>query len=303
MTLALSYSQARQIAEPVSFQLNWGQISGLRWGNPQGKVILALHGWLDNAHSFLPLAEQFLTSDMSQDYQLVALDWPGHGHSAHRPAGNYYPFLDYVFDAIQICEQQNWQQVSLLAHSMGAFVANLWAGIEPERVTHLLSIEAFGLLSSPETAILDDIRKGFRSRLQQQGKRRPHYGDYASAVAARAQSGDFSEELAAVLVERGIEQLGADDFRFRADGQLRTKSVMRMTPLQVRSILQAIRCPFCLVLGKQGHRDRLQLALDEWQHAVPHLQVVEVGGGHHLHMEHPAAVWRQFTALLAGADG
>ncbi len=297
------YTQARQSAEPVSFLLNWGRIKGFRWGASDGKVILALHGWLDNAHSFLPIAETFLASDLAESHQLVALDWPGHGHSDHRPAGNYYPFLDYVFDAIQICEQQGWHEVALLAHSMGAFVGNLWAGIEPERISHLLSIEAFGLLSSPESAILDDIRQGFRSRMKQQGKRRPHYADMTSAVAARAQAGDFSLELAEVLVERGIEQLGEADFRFRADGQLRTKSVMRLTPLQIRTILQAIRCPIRLILGEQGHKERLQVALNEWQHAVPQLTVVEVPGGHHVHMEQPNAVWRHFTALLAGQNG
>lgn len=297
------YSQARQFAEPVSFQLNWGQVSGLRWGNPNGHVILALHGWLDNAHSFLPIAETFVASDLAQDYQLIALDWPGHGMSAHRPAGNYYPFLDYVYDAIQICEAQGWQQVDVLAHSMGAFVGNLWAGIEPERIKHLVSIEAFGLLSSPENAILDDIRTGFRSRLQQQEKRRPHYPDLATAVAARAQAGDFSEALASVLVERGIEKLAHDDFRFRADGQLRTKSALRLTPLQIRTVLAAIRCPFTLVLGAHGHKDRLQIALNEWRHAVPHLNVVEIEGGHHVHMEQPDAVWRQFVALLARQNG
>ncbi|WP_258807081.1 alpha/beta fold hydrolase [Pseudidiomarina sp. CB1] len=297
------FSQARHSAEPVSFQLGWGQVKGLRWGASDGKVILALHGWLDNAHSFLPIAETFLASEFVSDYQLVALDWPGHGHSDHRPAGNYYPFLDYVFDAVQICEQQQWHQVAVLAHSMGAFVGNLWAGIEPERITHLVSIEAFGLLSSPESAILDDIRQGFRSRLKQQGKRRPHYPDMASAVAARAQAGDFSLELAEVLVERGIEQLAADDLRFRADGQLRTKSVMRLTPLQIRTILSDISCPFSLILGEHGHKDRLHIALAEWRQAVPQLNVIEVPGGHHVHMEQPKAVWRCFTTLLAGQNG
>ncbi|MDN7123420.1 alpha/beta hydrolase [Pseudidiomarina sp. 1APP75-32.1] len=294
-----TYTQARQHAEPVSFQLNWGSVAGLRWGNANGKPILALHGWLDNGHSFLPLAQQFLTSDLAKSHQLLAIDWPGHGLSQHRPAGNYYPFLDYVYDLVQLCEQQNWQQVEVVAHSMGAFVGNLWAGIEPQRVRHLLAIEAFGLLSSPETAILDDIRQGFRSRLQQQGKRRPHYPNFDAAVLARQQAGDFDTEVAQLLVERGLEQLAEDDFRFRADGQLRTKSVLRLTPLQIRSILAAIECPIKLVLGSHGHRERIELALQQWQDAVPQLEIVEAAGGHHVHMEQPDAVWREFTAMLA----
>lgn len=297
------YAQARQFAEPVSFSLNWGQLAGLRWGNPNGKVILALHGWLDNAHSFLPLAEQFCQSQWAATHQLLALDWPGHGWSDHRPAGNYYPFLDYVYDLVQLCEQQHWHAVSVVAHSMGGFVGNLWAGIEPERVQHLLTIEAFGLLTSPPEAVLDDIRQGFRSRLRQQGKRRPHYPDIATAVAAREQAGDFSAAIAAVLVERGLEQLGAEDFRFRADGQLRCHSVMRMSPTQIATILRAIRCPYTLLIGTQGHRQRLAEALQLWQSEVPQLTVADIDGGHHAHMEHPDAVWRHFCALWATENG
>lgn len=297
------YQQARQHAEPVSFQLDWGVIAGLQWGNPQGKPILALHGWLDNAYSFLPIAAQFIDSELASTHRLIALDWPGHGLSDHRPAGNHYPFLDYVYDVVQICEQQNWSGLPVIAHSMGAFVGNLWAGIEPQRVQSLLAIEAFGLLSSPETAILDDIRQGFRSRLQQRGKRRPHYPNFAAAVQARKQAGDFDEQVAELLVERGVEQLGAEDFRFRADGQLRVKSVLRLTPLQIRTILAAIECPIKLVLGRNGHRERIELALNEWQDAVPQLQIAEAKGGHHVHMEAPDAVWSEFTAMLASANG
>ena len=32
-------------------------------------------------------------------------------------------------------------------------------------------------------------------------------------------------------------------------------------------------------------------------------KLVEVAGGHHVHMEQPDAVWRLFTALLAGQNG
>lgn len=298
-----SYQQAQQVAEPVSFQLNWGALAGLRWGNPQGQVILALHGWLDNAHSFLPIAQYFIDSELQSTHQLVALEWAGHGHSDHRPTGNYYPFLDYVYDMVQLCEQQQWSKVSVLAHSMGGFVANLWAGIEPERIERLLTIEAFGLLTSPESAVLDDIRQGFRSRLRQQGKRRPHYTDLNSAVLAREQAGDFSTAIAALLVERGIEQLAPNDFRFRADGQLRCRSVMRMSPQQIATILQAIRCPYTLLIGSQGHRQRLEQALSTWRTAVPQLQVMDIAGGHHAHMESPDAAWRQFCALLATENG
>src|SRR5690554_384583 len=198
------FQQARQSAEPVSFEMPWGVIRGLAWGKADAKPLLALHGWLDNAHSFVPIADAFLASDLAADYQLIALDWAGHGLSDHRPAGNYYPFIDYVYDIWHICQQQQWSQVTILAHSMGAYVANMLAGIEPKLVRMLLAVEAFGLLASTVEDTHNDLREGFASRWQQQHKHRPHYRSIETAVTARVQAGDFERDLAALLVERGL---------------------------------------------------------------------------------------------------
>ncbi|SFR42243.1 Pimeloyl-ACP methyl ester carboxylesterase [Pseudidiomarina maritima] len=298
----LQYQQARHHAEPVSFEVPWGTIRGLSWGKRDGEPLLALHGWLDNAYSFLPIAEAFLESPLAERFQLIALDWAGHGHSDHRPAGNYYPFMDYVYDLWHICEQQQWPQVTILAHSMGAYVANMFAGIAPQKVKLLLAVEAFGLLASEASETTEDLRKGFESRWQQQFKHRPHYRDLATAVMARKHAGDFSRELAALLVERGIEQLGENDFRFRADGQLRLKSPVRLTAEQIADVLKHIECPFQVILGSTGHQ-RLKQALQQWQQFVPQLEVSEVEGGHHVHMEQPSAIIGALSQMIRAHNG
>lgn len=273
----------------VTFELPWGTVRGLQWGAAEGEPILALHGWLDNAHSFLPCAEAFLNSELATTHRLIALDWAGHGLSDHRPVGNYYPFMDYVYDIWHLCQQQGWQQVSILAHSMGAYAANMLAGIDPSRVQVLLAVEAFGLLASKTEETTLDLRAGFASRWQQQFKHRPHYKNIETAISARVQAGDFSRELAALLVERGLEQLGEGDYRFRADGQLRLKSPVRLTEAQIADVLRHIECPMTVVLGNAGH-ERLKQSIKQWQGAVPQLQVVELEGGHHVHMEQPVAI-------------
>ncbi|WP_417665458.1 alpha/beta fold hydrolase [Pseudidiomarina sp.] len=296
------YVQAQHAAEPVSFELPWGTVRGLAWGAQEGKPLLALHGWLDNAYSFIPIADAFMRSELADSYRLIALDWAGHGHSDHRPPGNYYPFMDYVYDLWCICEQQQWPQVTFLAHSMGAYVANMFAGIEPQRVAQLLAVEAFGLLASSADETTEDLRKGFRSRWQQQFKHRPHYRDLETAISARVQAGDFSRDLAALLVERGIEQLGENDYRFRADGQLRLKSPVRLTAAQIADVLKHIECPFGVVLGSSGHA-RLKQAIAHWGPYVPQLKVHEVAGGHHVHMEQPTAIIGLLSQMIGAHNG
>ena len=57
-----------------------GELAALS-NDRNGPRVLALHGWLDNAASFLPLVPHL------GDVELVAIDLPGHGHSAHLGAG------------------------------------------------------------------------------------------------------------------------------------------------------------------------------------------------------------------------
>ncbi|HAU90742.1 MAG TPA: alpha/beta hydrolase, partial [Alteromonas sp.] len=62
------------------FTISSGTIRGMTNGQ-QGQIVLALHGFLENAASMACLA-----ASMSQ-YQYIAIDLPGHGLSDHRPTG------------------------------------------------------------------------------------------------------------------------------------------------------------------------------------------------------------------------
>ena len=118
-----------------------GRIAGLHAGMPGAPRVLALHGWLDNAASFLPLAP-FLDG-----IELVAIDMPGHGRSAHLPAGADYAFAGALANLLDVADTLGWDRFGLLGHSMGGAIASLLAAACPERVTRLLAIDAIGTLA------------------------------------------------------------------------------------------------------------------------------------------------------------
>jgi len=60
------------------FQIDDRSIEGLVWGDPNSPIIIALHGWLDNAESFYKIAP------LLAHYQVVSIDLAGHGRSGWR---------------------------------------------------------------------------------------------------------------------------------------------------------------------------------------------------------------------------
>ncbi|HEY9102069.1 alpha/beta hydrolase [Chitinimonas sp.] len=113
-----------------------------RWGRPDTPKIVLLHGWMDCAATF-----QFLVDAAPaalREYDLLALDWRGFGQSAWAEQSYYFP--DYLADLDALLTQYAPDQpATLLGHSMGGIVACLYAGIRPERVAQVVSLEGFGL--------------------------------------------------------------------------------------------------------------------------------------------------------------
>lgn len=281
----MDYRSVLDQATPVSYQLDWGTVRGLCWGNPNEIKVVATHGWLDNCHSFLPLAGHW-----SREHGgLLVLDWAGHGFSDHRPVGSYYHFIDYAYDLWHLIQQQGWQNLTLLGHSMGGFVSNVVAALCPERIKSLILIEAFGLLVSDGTNAREQMQKGFASRKKLQKPRWRSYNNFDSAVEARAVQADFASELVGLIVERGCKRSEDGRWHWRADARVKTISAYRLPSAAVEDLVKELTMPVVVVRGTGGY-DKLENALEKWQDNVPDFCCMVLEGGHHVHMEQPGKI-------------
>ncbi|MDR3501139.1 MAG: alpha/beta hydrolase [Legionella sp.] len=262
-------------------------IAAKTWGNPQNPPILALHGWLDSANSFAPLA-----SYLHHDFYLIAVDLPGHGLSSHLPPGCNYHFFDGIFIIIEIINALKLEKVHLLGHSMGACMGSLVAGVAPERLHSLYLIEALGPFSSPaKTACsqLTDYAK-FISHTHRAPK---GYEQFESAVLTRSQKGYVSMEIARILCERGLmEKEGR--YYWRHDRRLIAPTPLRMTEEQVLSCLQNINTKAHLLLSDEGFAFDAEIMKNRIK-AVKNLVVKQLEGGHHIHMEKPELIGQLLT--------
>mgnify|MGYP006200753825 FL=1 len=241
--------------------------------------ILCLHGWLDNAASFAPLSP-FLESK-----QLLALEFPGHGHSPHRSSDAHYYFFDWVQDLVAVCKTQQWQNLTIIGHSMGGMVATALAAAFPELVSRLILIDSMGFITDSADNAAKQLRDGINSRLKAV-TRAPCYASLQEAAAARQRQSDFGIEQALLLTERGTEQT-EHGFQWRADLRLRHSSVYRMTAQQAEALMSAVACP---VLAVMANDSAFAAKAKQYASHYPHLELAEVTGGHHCHMTNPAAV-------------
>lgn len=274
---------------PYALQYAVGERSLTALSNQQVAVasVLCLHGWLDNAASFIPLA-QHLT-----DIPLVALEFAGHGHSSHRSADARYYFFDHVEDIVQLCRQQGWQQLTIIGHSMGAMVATALAASFPELVQRLVLIDSLGFVTDSAANAAKQLRDGINSRLKAAASM-PCYANLTEAATARQKQSDFSLTEALLLAERGTVTT-ADGLSWRADMRLRHSSVYRLTPEQGQALAAAVSCPVLAIAAKDS---AFYPYVQHWAAYYPKLTLETVSGGHHCHMTQAALVAQHIQRFL-----
>lgn len=248
-------------------------------GTGQGAAVIAVHGWLDNAASFIPLSHELTVSR-----PFYAVELPGHGFSAHRPAQDLYHSIDNVVDLLAFINTVSPDQpVTLLGHSMGGIVCSLVAAAAPERVTGLIMLDSLGPYTDRKEQVLPQLRKGIKKAMEGQSPLKVFANRELAIRARMAGVGAVTHATASVLIDRAIREVEGG-FVWRTDSRLLAPSLLRYSESQIREIYAGIECPSLLISGKDGYLfkfEALRLRIPYIAKLVCH----DVDGGHHFHME------------------
>lgn len=205
-----------------------------------GTVVIGLHGFLDNAESLSVLAPYL------QSERFISLDLAGHGLSDHRPVGAQYNQFDYIQDLHALLEEQQWDEVILIGHSMGGIIASLYAGLFPEKVKGVVSIDACGPLTMPEDTTQAQMREAVINRHHKR-RNKLNIVDLDEAVQARCRVSDIPPQYARTILIRNLTQDVDSNYFWSSDPRLRTKSMLRLTEGQAENIMRAIECPILII--------------------------------------------------------
>lgn len=276
----------------VTFQLKGRHFSGLTNGNLGKPIVVCLHGFLDNAASFVPLAPYL------SDYRIIAIDLMGHGSSSHYNDGHYYQLTDYVYDLYELVKRQHWQRIILIGHSLGGIVASIFSATFPELVKSLVCIESFGPLSESEKSSALQLKASFESRLKTSSSTIRQPQSFDAVIKARQLVSDMAVEHIELIMSRNVAIKENGDIQWKTDRKLRTTSPLRLTETQAASILGAIECDTLIILGNNGY-EKLQVARERRAAYFSKLTVYQRQGGHYVHMESPRAVATDILTHLA----
>jgi pimeloyl-ACP methyl ester carboxylesterase len=254
------------------------ELAARLFGPEDGQPVLALHGWLDNAMTFSRLAPHL------EGLRIVAIDLPGHGLSAHRPAGVGYLLQDYVQDVLMAAEQLGWDRFSLLGHSLGAIISVLFAAALPERIERLALIDGLLPYTTEPDEVPEKLGNALRAQLNLPNKRKPVYETVQQAAQARLKGvGSVSMEAAELLAERGLMPIPGG-YTWRSDARLTLPATLRLTRDQALAFINKVQCPTSLVVAGEGLLVNIP-DIDTLLKGLNSFEVTHLPGGHHLHLD------------------
>ena len=265
-------------------------LSALEYGNVTSAQcsIVFLHGWLDNAASFLTTIDALIS--LNPKLHVCAIDLPGHGLSSHKGDDNYYLFYDYLDDIYSLLANISPNKLLLVGHSLGALIASCYSAAFPEQVAGLVQIEGHGPLAESPEHCVSRLRAGIKSRQRIRNKPTRTFASIEGAVLRRARVNHLTAAQIEPVVSRGVVEV-EQGWAWRHDVKLQSDSLYRMSYLHATQFRQQITCPQMILLGRQGY-----------QHLQPDSEniadVVYIEGGHHCHLQQPQAVAERIFGLV-----
>ncbi|MDE2596703.1 MAG: alpha/beta hydrolase [Sphingomonadales bacterium] len=219
------------------------------WGNPEAPPLILQHGGRDHCRSWDWVAE-----DLCKDWHVIAPDLRGHGDSAWSPDGDYSGFA-FVYDFAQLIHTLGYDQVTIVAHSLGGNIATRYTGLYPERVRKLVNIEGLGpspaQLAEREAQGYADRVRGWIDDKRKASARLPRrYPTLEAAYARMKEENSFlTDERARHLTVHGANRNEDGTWSWKFDNYLNVWAVSEMPQGEIEALWQAITCPMLLLYG------------------------------------------------------
>lgn len=219
------------------------------WGNPEAPPLILQHGGRDHCRSWDWVAEE-----LAKDWHVIAPDLRGHGDSAWAPDGNYETNA-FVYDFAQLVHTLGYDQVTIVAHSLGGNIASRFTGLYPEKVRRFVNIEGLG--PSPKTRAEREaagygnrFREWIEKRRAAAGRIPRRYPRIEAAYARMKEENSFlTDEQARHLTIHGASRNEDGTWSWKFDPYLNVWPFEDVPEYRTEELWAAITCPMLLLYG------------------------------------------------------
>jgi pimeloyl-ACP methyl ester carboxylesterase len=234
-----------------SSRSHFHDIRGLRyhvrtWGEPHFPVMLLLHGWMDLSASF-----QFLVDAFKLNWHVVAPDWRGFGLTQWASGGYWFP--DYYADLDALLDlYQADAPVNLVGHSMGGNIVCAYAGIRPQRVARVVTLEGLGM---PHTDPGDAPARYAKwlAQLREPPQFRPCRSFAEVAARLKRNNPRLSDDKADFLARHWARQLDSGEIALASDPRHKIVNPYLFHLGEMLACWRRITAPVLLVTGRDSH--------------------------------------------------
>lgn len=134
-TLPITSKSVKENITYKKIDINGIKIAYREAGNPEKPTIVLLHGFPSSSHQYRKVLNQ-----LSNDYHLIAPDYPGFGNSDFPDAKIYTYTFDNIAKTINsFLEKKNIKSYAIMIQDYGAPVGLRIATKNPERITAIIT--------------------------------------------------------------------------------------------------------------------------------------------------------------------
>jgi pimeloyl-ACP methyl ester carboxylesterase len=267
--------------EPVShyFYSHRLKLQFWDWGQDGKPALLLVHGGLDHARNW-----DWVARSLRQHFHVYAMDLRGHGNSAWG-TGSSYSIPEHLLDIATLIDVLGGGPIDLIGHSLGGILVLLYAGVYPDRLRKVISIEGLGLPHShPVHNPAPDRLRAWIERVRKIEDRHQHtYPNLEAAVARMKEANPhLSNEVARHLTLHGTNWNAGGSLSWKFDNYVRGLPPFGHSIPDLTATFARITCPVLLFWGLESWMPDPEG--DERAEVIRNHTIVKVpGAGHWLH--------------------
>ena len=222
------------------------------WGNADAPPLVLVHGGRDHACNW-----DWVAGRLGDRWHIITPDLRGHGDSQWSQDGTY-DMPGYVYDLAQLIHQRQLAPVTLIGHSLGGNIATRYAGIYPDNVKRLVSIEGLGpspkvLAERAAKPMAERMRTWIEARRGLAGRLPRRYASIEDAFARMREANQrLSLEQATHLTRYGVNQNEDGTYSWKFDPYLHVFPPVDLPVAEIELLWANVACPTLLVYGKES---------------------------------------------------